>query len=235
MCIYRRFLLAALALVPVAPLEAQDLFRVYRSDTYLSLGGGSGSFTFSCEDAACGNTKRTSSEFAFVFGYHATRRVRLEVAGHNQREGTDGNYLMTFSAGPAVYVWRNLHVRGAYAWLNPSVGDASGAYTGRGGGFLGGAAYDLHLWHMLALTPFANYFAGSIPTIERNDLGTITTTSGKANGMNFGVGLTFVGGAWDCVSRSGQHYRIKRFRRMSHGARSCLNEVDARVNASRSP
>ena len=225
---------AALVAAPSARIEAQDLFALHRTDFYILLGGGSGNFTFTCDDPACPGGSRNSGDFAFVLGYHIKPRFRLEVTAHNQREGDIGNHLIANSAGAAVYVWRNLHVRGAATWLTPSVGDVTGSYEGKGKGFLAGAGYDLTFGHMFSLTPYVNYGSGSLPTVDRTQLGGATSsTAGKVTQLNFGAGLAFIGGAWECVSSSGQHYRIKRFRPMTYGARSCVNQVEQRLNGRR--
>lgn len=218
--------MASLLLAPFIAIDAQDLYYLRRMRGYFGIGGGSGSFTYSCNDPACMNADKHSSSFSILVGarlFHP--RIRLEGGGFSQ--GAQGDYnhddLALFTVGTAVYLVKNLHVRAGMLWAVPTMSDSTGSYTGNGKGFLAGVGYDLHLTGWLALSPYAHVVTATIPAIERNVLGTVSTTAGKVKAMHFGVNLSYIGGLWECVTRAGVKVRVSPKNR--YAAQMCLNEV----------
>src|SRR5262249_24626874 len=143
---------------------------------------GPGSYTLTCGDPACANAKQSGSAAMLGFGRHIGSRFRIELGGVSVRNGTD-NVLTGATLGGAAYVVRNLFVRGAYTSLLPTIDDASGGYSGRGGGYLVGAGYDLLLNRVFAISPYVSIGHATIPSVERSFSGTTTTSRGTAKTM----------------------------------------------------
>lgn len=227
-----RRLLASLVLLiaAAAPLQAQSLRFVPRTGGYGALQLGGGNFTFGCE-SLCVERELGASHGALLLGAHIGQRLRLEGGIHIQKNRDEASDLFTYTAGAAVYLVGNLHVRGAAAWYRASVQDTNGTFEGNGGpGFLAGAGYDLFISGRLHLTPYVQYSSGSISNVERT-AGGAGTTPGDVRSLSFGVGLSFMSRTWECTTAAGERIRVTR--RNAQRFLSCLNEVEARYGRTR--
>ncbi len=146
-------------------------------------------------------------------GYFVGQRLRLDFGIQYQpaigEEGS-GSRASAISAGVGLYLLPNLFVHGGVSQLSVLVADTVGVTEGKGGpGFMVGAGYDLFVARHWAITAYANYFTGSIPSLERNANLSTVTTAGHVTALNAGVAVTWMRGAW-VFTRRGTSGGIKR-------------------------
>ena len=139
--------------------------------------------------------------------------------------------MFAASAGVAVYVVGNFHVRAGVAYFHTSVEDSTGSYDGKGSpGILAGAGYDLYLGRAFALTPYVTFLTGTLSHLDRTPLGSPTiSTSGKVRAVNFGVSASFIRGTWWCTTTAGERVKVTRGNRQR--ALACLQQVEDRIKA----
>jgi hypothetical protein len=211
-----------------ACLNAQSVSFLPHTRGYFSLGFGSGSYTLTCGDPACANANQGGSSAMLGFGRHFGSRFRLEIGAQMVKNGTD-NSMGSASIGGALYLVNNLFVRGAYASMNPTVDDATGAYSGRGGGYLVGAGYDLLVNNVFAISPYVTLGHATIASVERRSGAATTMSAGTVKTMQFGLSVGYIGGVLECTTKAGA--RVKVLPKYRSAAESCLNEVRRRPDA----
>lgn len=218
-------LLAAAA--PAA--RAQTLQYLPRTGGYAALAIGGGNFTFGC-DSLCAERELGSSHMSLLLGRHFGRRMRIELGAHIQKNRDEASDMSYFSAGAAVYLTGNLHLRGAATFYRPSIQDTGGTFEGSGGpGFLVGGGYDVRLLGRLYVSPFVQYSSGSMSSAERTvpGGGAPLTTPADMHTMSFGVTLAIIPGNYRCTTASGERIWLSRGNRASFI--QCLNAVEARI------
>jgi len=181
--------LAAALLVRPTAANAQSR----PSPFYFSGGIGGARFTPSCDSGCVGDALNANSVI-LVVGWHLSPRLRVEAGGqYNGATGNSGSgsHAGTLFIGAALYPVGNLFVRGGVGQLSLSVADTAGVTEGKGGpGYTVGVGYDLFLSHSFAITPYANYFGGSIKNLTYTGVGTFAT-GGSVSAVNFGVSFTY--------------------------------------------
>jgi len=193
----RRFLWAAVALVAVAtpPLAAQRYVARRPSAFYFTGGIGGGTFTPVC-DTGCFGDALNANNVLLVVGWALSPRLRVEGGWQYQGAVGDagqGSHVASLTVGVAAYPVGNLFFRGGVSQLNLSVVDSVGVTEGKGGpAFTVGVGYDLFLSRTFAITPYANYFRGTLKNLSYSTVSTITT-SGTVSALNGGISFTYRG------------------------------------------
>jgi len=161
------------------------------SHVYFTGGIGGGRFTPKC-DTGCFGTAMNSNSMMLVLGYHMTPRIRGELMWLWQPATGVRSHAASISVGLAAYVVGNLYVRGGVSQLDLSVEDSIGVSEGKSKpGFVVGAGYDLFLSHKFAITPYVNFFSGSIKTLTYDNGGPTVTTSGSVTAISGGISFTY--------------------------------------------
>jgi len=186
---HRESLTAAVLSVAVLSASAPRTAAA-QSHIYFTGGIGAGTFTPTCDTGCFGNAMKSNSVI-LMLGLHATPRIRAEVGVQYQPATGVRSHAGSLSVGVAAYLVRNLFVRGGVSRLDVSVEDSVGVTEGKGGpGFTVGAGYDFPLGETWAITPYVDYFAGSLQHLDYTAGPTTAQTAGRLTALNFGVALS---------------------------------------------
>jgi hypothetical protein len=191
----RRYALIATPLLIAATSLTGPVTASAQSHIFVSAGIGGGFFTPSCDTGCLGNRLNASTILLYL-GLPITPRIRLEF-GAQRVQGTGetggGQHASSVSLGIAAYLTRNLFVRGGVSRLGLGADDVNGALTeGSGGpGLAAGVGYDIFVARKLAITPYFNFFGGSMKKLEYIPGPTSVPTAGSETALHGGVLVTY--------------------------------------------